>query len=69
MLELLKAQYLRLNSRDREKFRTFVNQDSIFGRVPEAEDEDALFADSCIALFFQKIRHEWNTQKQDLSCR
>lgn len=55
MIEKLKAQYLRLNSREREEFRQFVNQDSVFGRVPEAEDEDALFADSCIALFLQKI--------------
>lgn len=58
MIEKLKAQYLRLNSREREEFRQFVNQDSVFGRVPEADDEDGLIADSCIALFLQKIRHE-----------
>lgn len=59
MIEKLKAQYLRLNTRDREEFRIFVNQDSIFWRIPEAEDdEDALFADSCIALFLEKLRHE-----------
>lgn len=58
MLDQLKAQYLRLNSRDREEFRKFVNQDSVFGRVPEADDEDGLIADSCIALFLQKICHK-----------
>lgn len=55
MLEKLKAQYLRLNTFEREQFRQFVNQDSVFWRIPEADDEDALFADSCIALFLQKI--------------
>lgn len=59
MLEQMKSQYLRLNTREREEFRNFVNQDSVFGRVPESEDEDALRADRCIALFLQKM--SWKT--------